>query len=341
MMKKLLYPAFAAFLAVALAACGGGQNQSASSNQQQTSGDAADAKKDDFPNKAINLIVSYAAGGGTDVGARILAPFVEKELGVPINVINKPGGGGWVGWTELATADPDGYTIGYINSPNLMTGYLDPKQNREHNLDSFALIANHIKDPGAIAIRVDEKRFTNINELVEFAKQNKVTATSTGVGSDDHLAALKLNDKFGTQFTSVHNGGAAEGLAAVMGGHVDVLFANVSEVAEQHQNNEIKVIAVMSEERSPYLSDVPSLAESGFAGVTSSAARGIAAPKGIDPQRLEILRAAFEKGIKNGEQIMKQEEASLQVDYMDGEEYLKMLKRDEQEIIGLRELLGW
>jgi tripartite-type tricarboxylate transporter receptor subunit TctC len=342
MMKKFLSLSLAVALTLTLSACGGGTQATSAGQTPASSGEAkTGANQEKYPNKPINLIIAYAAGGGTDVGARILMPYVEKELGVPINIINRPGGGGWIGWSELASAKPDGYTIGYINTPNFMTGYLDPKQKREHNLESFAPIANHITDPGAIAIRKDETRFTNIKELIEFAKTNELTATSTGVGSDDHYAALKLNKKFGTKFIPVHNSGSAESQTAVMGGHVDVLFANVGELYNLHHNKEIKIVAVMSQERSPFLPDVPTLKESGFEGVISGSARGIAAPKGVDPEKLEILRAALEKGIKNEEQIKKQGESGLQVDYIDKEEYKQLLKDDEKGVLELRDLLGW
>lgn len=338
-MKKMTGFTLAAMLTAALTACGaGGSNET---SQQGQSSAPAQESKEKWPDKPINLIVSFAAGGGTDAGARMLIPYVEKELGVPITIMNKPGAGGWVGWTELAHTKADGYTIGYINTPNLITGYIDPKQKRKENLDSFATIANHITDPGVIAIRTDEKRFTDAKSMIEFAKKNDVTATSNGIGSDDHLAILKLNKAAGTKLTAVQNKGAAESQAAVMGGHVDLLFVNVGEVFNLHKNGELKVIAVLSEERSPFLPDVPTLKESGVDGVTSGSSRGIAAPKGVDEEKLEILRAAFEKGIKNEEQIKKQSESGLQVDYKDKQDYIHSLKKGEQDVMGLKDVLGW
>ncbi|MGF9712993.1 tripartite tricarboxylate transporter substrate binding protein [Paenibacillus naphthalenovorans] len=336
--KKWIKLSLAVILTLALTSCGGGGSQPSS---VQGSSPVPEPQKEKWPDKPINLIIAYAAGGGTDVGARMLMPYVEKELGVPINIINKPGGGGWIGWTELANAKPDGYTIGYINTPNLMTGYLDPKQKRKENLKSFAPIANHVTDPGAIAIRRDESRFTDIKGLIEYARNNELTATSTGVGSDDHYAILKMNKALGTKFTAVHTKGAAESQTGVIGGHVDVLFANVGEVTSLHNSGEIKVVAVMAEKRSPFLSDIPTLEESGFSGIISGSARGIAAPKDIDPHKLEILRAALEKGIKNQEQIDKQGQSGLQVDYKDGKDYMDLLEKDEQDVLALRDLLGW
>lgn len=339
-MKKLLSVFMLLGLILLLAACSGGASGNSSDDNGGNGGSDSESAEG-FPDKPINVIVSYSAGGGTDTGARILIPYVEEELGVDMNIINKPGGGGWVGWTELANADPDGYTIGYINTPNLMTGYLDPKYNRDQSLDSFTPIANHVTDPGAIAIRPNDDRFSTIEELMEYAKENELTATSTGAGSDDHYASLKLNDKFGTKFKAVHNSGSADSRAAVLGGHVDVLFANVGELATLHKEGEVKIVAVMSKEKSPFLEDVPTLAESGYEDVYSWSARGLAAPAGIDEEKLEILRAAFEKGIKNEEQVEKMGEMGLQVDYLDGEEYDQLLKEDEEGVKALSDLMGW
>jgi tripartite-type tricarboxylate transporter receptor subunit TctC len=331
-MKKIMIFILILTLTLLAAAC-------SSSGNTSTSGGGNTA--DDFPNKPITLIVSYDAGGGTDSGARILMPYVEKELGVAINVVNKPGGSGWIGWGELARAKPDGYTIGYINSPNIITGYLDPKLNRKENLDSFTMIANHVKDPGVIAIRADEDRFTNIQELIEYAKKHKLTATTSGFGSNDHFAILGLNEEFGTQITPVHTKGAAEGSTKVMGGHVDIFVAKVGEAVKLHESKQIKAISVLTKERSPFLPNVPTLEESGFEGVSSWSSRGIAAPKGVDEEKIKIIRDALEKGIKNKEQAEKMADMGLQVDFKAGDEYMKVLKEDEKRVKDQKHLLGW
>ncbi|MDK2877418.1 MAG: hypothetical protein PWR06_134 [Thermoanaerobacteraceae bacterium] len=312
----------------------------ANSGGSGKSGESQEVKKDDYPNKPITVIVSFAAGGGTDVGARVLLPYVEKELGVPLNVVNKPGGGGWVGWTELVNANPDGYTIGYINTPNLMTGYLDPQYNRKENLESFALIANHVLDYGAICINPKETRFKDAKELFEYAKEHEVTCSTTGVNSDDHIAIMKFNKYFGTKFVPVHTTGAAEGKASVMGGHIDLYFANVGEVTVPHKNGELKAVAIMAPERSKFLPDVPTCEELGYK-VYSWSARGIAAPKGIEQAKLDKLVAAFEKAINNPEHIKKMNDMGLDVKFLKGDDYMKLLKDDEKGVLEVSDLLGW
>jgi len=307
----------------------------------EQSGTAPSGDSNTFPNQPINLIVSYSAGGGTDTSARILQPYLEKELGVTVNILNKPGGGGWVGWSELAHAKPDGYTMGYINSPNIVSGYLNPSAKRQENLDSFEFLGNQVSNPEIIAIRTDEQRFTDIKGLIEFAKNNELTATGTGVAGDDHVAALTLNKNFGTKFRAVQFEGTADSRTAVLGGHVDVLLASVDEVYTMHQNKELKVIGVMANERSKFLPDVPTLEESGFTGVVATSTRGLAVPKGVDPENVKILTEAIEKAIKNEEQIAKMEDMGIQIEYLNGEEYLNALKKDEESLKGVFDLLGW
>ncbi len=302
---------------------------------------SGEASGESYPNKAIKVIVSYSAGGSSDIGARTLMTYVEKELGVPVVVENKPGAGGWVGWEQLLGEEPDGYTIALINTPNLMTGYMDPAINRSQNLESFDLIANHITDPGVIAVNKDDDRFNSVEDVIEYAKSNPTTTTSTGVVGDDHIASLKLNNKFNTQFNAVHNGGAGESITAVLGGHVDVLFANVGDVTTLYNDKEIKVLAVMDDKRSELLPDVPTLAEEGYEGVVSWSSRGYAAPKGVDAEKLEVLRNAFEKAIKNVEQAKIMNETGLTVNYLNHAEYLEALKMEEEGIKEIKDLLNW
>ncbi|MFC0272365.1 tripartite tricarboxylate transporter substrate binding protein [Metabacillus herbersteinensis] len=294
-----------------------------------------------YPDGPIEVIVSYSAGGSSDIGARTLMQYVEKELGVPVVVVNKPGAGGWVGWEELLNSKTDGNTIALINTPNLMTGYMDPSVDRNESLDSFSLIANHITDPGVIAVRKDEERFNTVEELIEYAKENVLTTTSTGVVGDDHIASLKLNKNFGTKFNAVHNGGAGESVTAVLGGHVDVLLANVGDVTTLYNDKEIKVLGIMDETRSPLLPDVPTLEEKGFENAVSWSSRGYAAPKGVDEEKLKVLTDAFEKAIKNEEQIKTMEKAGLQVNYLNEKEYEEALINEENGIENIKELLNW
>ena len=112
---------------------------------------AAPASAQEYPTRPINLIVAFPAGGSTDIGARVLAGIAEKMIGQPIVVVNRGGAGGQVGWTELARAKPDGYTIGFLNLPATNTTILDPERQAIFNEGSFTPIANQVLDPGVRA----------------------------------------------------------------------------------------------------------------------------------------------------------------------------------------------
>jgi hypothetical protein len=138
-----------------------------------------------WPTKSITMLVPWSAGGGSDLCVRTLMPFVEKELGVRITVVNQTGANGWIAWTELAKSKPDGYTMSQLNIPAFYSGYLDPQQKRKENLDSFLPIANQISDWGTMVIKKGDPRFSSAKELIEYAKENELLAGDAGTGMEE------------------------------------------------------------------------------------------------------------------------------------------------------------
>lgn len=292
----------------------------------------------EFPEKDITLIVAYGAGGGTDVTARLLAADLEKTLGQPVTVENITGGGGWNGWGAIAAAKPDGYTIGYINIPNMYAGYLDPKVGRPETLDSFTPLMNHVTDYCIWAVKADSP-FQSVEDVIAAAKADPeaVSITAHGYGGDDHLAILRMEAMTGAKFNVVHNKSTADSKSQVLGGHVDVLGANVSEVASEAKSGELRVLGVMSPERSKFLPDVPTFKEQGFDQVWS-VSRGIAGPAGLPEDVQTALIAALEQTITSEAHKQKAEELSLAPEIIKGEEYKAFLKDTEQQI---QSLMGW
>lgn len=292
----------------------------------------------DFPNKPVTLIVPYGAGGGTDVTARLLAEPLEKALGQPVVVQNIEGGGGWTGWGTLANAPKDGYTIGYVNVPNVFAGYLDPQMNRKENIDSFIMIMNHVTDPGIIAVKADSK-FNTIQDVIDYAKANpnKLSVTAHGFGGDDYLGLKQIEQATGAQFNIVHNNSTAESKTQVLGGHVDVLVANVSEVTSMVANGEIKVLGVAYDKRSEFLPDVPTLQEQGIDAV-HFAARGMACPAGTPDEIVKVLTDALEEAVANPDYLQKYKELGLSLETKKGQEYTEFIKTWEAKI---KDLMGW
>ena len=291
-----------------------------------------------YPERGLTLIVPYGAGGGTDVTARLLARDLEAAMGKPVTVENRAGGGGWVGWGGLAAAAPDGYTLGYLNVPSMYAGYLDPRIGRKETLDSFTPLMNHVLDYNIWAVKADSP-FKAVKDVIKAAKKapEQVTVTAYGAGGDDHLAILSIQAETGVKLAVVHNRSTAEAKTQALGGHIQVLGANVSEVAEEVRAGQLRLLGVMAPTRSRFLPNAPTFKEQGFNQVWS-VSRGIAAPAGL-PKDVEAKLIGFlEKTLSSKEHQQKAEVLSLEPSVIGGEAYRKFLRDNEQST---KKLMGW
>ena len=286
----------------------------------------------------LTLIVAYGAGGGTDTTARLLAKDMETITGTKVTVRNVTGGGGWNGWGTIAAGKTDGHTIGYINIPNMYAGYLNPKIGRKENLDSFTPLMNHVTDYCIWAVKPDSP-YKTVSDVIAAAKKNpgSVSITAHGFGGDDHLAILRMEAVTGAKFKVVHNKSTATSKTQVLGGHVNVLAGNVSEVASQVKNGELRILGVMSPTRSQFLPDASTFKGQGFDQVWS-VSRGIAAPGGLPDSMAKKLTAMLEKTLNSDLHKANAAKLSLAPVVVKGAAYKKFLKNTEQEI---KKLMKW
>jgi tripartite-type tricarboxylate transporter receptor subunit TctC len=291
-----------------------------------------------FPERGLTLIVAYGAGGGTDTTARLLARDMETVIGQPVTVQNLTGGGGWTGWSTIAKADPDGYTIGYINVPNLYAGYLDPKIGRPESIASFTPLMNHVTDYCVWAVRPDSP-YRSVGDVIEAARARpgSISITAHGYGNDDHLAILSMQSATGTSFKVVHNRSTADSKSQVLGGHVDILGGNVSELVAQAESGELRVLGVMAPERSRFLADTPTFAEQGYEQ-TWSVSRGIVGPAGLPEEIAGQLIGFLEQTITSEAHTGKAASLALAPEVIKGSEYVDFLERTGQQI---KQLMGW
>lgn len=289
-----------------------------------------------FPDKGLDLIVAYGAGGGTDVTARQLANDLSKVIGQTVTVKNVTGGGGWNGWGSLAHAEPDGYTIGYINVPNLYAGFLNPETPRDENLSSFTPLMNHVTDYCVWAVKADSP-YKTLADVIEAAKKEPVSIAAHGFGGDDHLALMRMAKMTGANFNVVHNNSTAISLTQVLGGHVALVGANVSEVISQHDSGELRILGVMSPERSEFLPDVPTFKEQGFDQVWS-VSRGIAAPAGLPDDVKQTLISELKETLNSEEHKEAAKKLGLSLEIIEGDDYKKFLSDTEAEV---KTLMGW
>lgn len=279
----------------------------------------------DFPVKPIQLMVAFPPGGSTDIGARIVAAIAEKAIGQPIVVVNKGGAGGQVGWTELSRQKPDGYYIGFVNLPATNTTILDPERQAIFDIKSFTPIINQVLDPGVVWVRTDS-RFKTMQDIVDAAKKEpgKLTGATTGILSDDHLAIMMTEEAApGAFFRLVHLDGGAPMMKELLAGNIEVAFDNVGSIVKQVRSGQVRAIAVMDQERSKFLPDVPTTKEAGYPTVISSSTRGIAGPKNMDPKIVEKLASVFKAAMESPEHMSKMEDVGLAVKIWTGAAYQK------------------
>lgn len=249
-----------------------------------------------YPEQPINMIVAYAPGGGTDLVARAIVPYIEKYLGAGarILVLNRPGAGGEIGFAALSGAPPDGYTIGFVNTPGLLTVPIERKT--AFTWQSFDLLGNLVDDPGNFSVHA-ESPFKNLADLAAYAKANPnvVTVGTTGVGSDDHLAMLQFEKIAGVKMNHIPFKGAADVRTALAGKQIVVGAINVGEALQYAKGGSpMRNLGQMSSTRTVLAPDLPTFKEQGFDFVMASL-RGLAAPKGLPAAIRERLVKAVER----------------------------------------------
>ena len=246
-----------------------------------------------YPERPITLLVAYSAGGGTDLVARAIAPYVEKYLGggAKMVIVNRGGAGGEIGFAALAAAPPDGYTIGFVNTPPLMT--IPSERKAQFSALGFDLLGNIVDDPSNFAVHA-ESDLRDLKQLAAFAKANpgKVTVGTTGIGSDDHLAMLRFERIAGVQMTHIPFKGSADVRTALASRQIVVAAINVGEALQAIRGGlPMRNIGQFSPGRSSMAPDLPTGTEQGF-DFTLSSLRGMAAPKGLPAEvRERLVRA--------------------------------------------------
>jgi tripartite-type tricarboxylate transporter receptor subunit TctC len=284
---------------------------------------AGGAQEKTYPDKSryVNFIVAYPPGGGTDTTARVMTPLLEKEMGIPVIVVNKGGAGGQVGFTEIARSKPDGYTFGYLILPTVVTTYLDPDRKAVFSKKSFDLLAMQDSDPGVIAVKGDSP-YKTMKELMDAAKSKpgSIRACTSGIMSDDHIAAMMTQQVAGIKLAIVHFDGGGPSRTAVLGGHVEIYYGNASEIRSQVSGGVLRILSVLDKKRSRFYPDVKTAEEQGYP-IFSGVFRGVAMPVGAPKEVREYLIKTLKTVITSAEFTNRMEKILYDTLYMDPEHY--------------------
>ncbi len=295
-----------------------------------------------YPEQTIKMVVAYGAGGGTDIIARLMAQYISKHLGnnASVVVFNRPGAGGAIGFAELARAPADGYTIGFINTPNVLTIPIERKSN--FHWQDFDLLGNAVDDPGNFSVYMDSP-YKNLKELVAYAKANPgaVTYGTTGIGSDDHISALMLERAAGIKMTHVPFKGAAEVHNAVVSKQITVAAMNIGEALQYAKGGSaIRQLGQMSTTRTTLAPHVATFREQGY-DIVMASLRGIAAPKGLPSEVRERLVIAVQKAADDPEFQAKAAGFFAPLRYLPPAAYAAELKDAEIGFKQLWQVMPW
>jgi len=285
-----------------------------------------------YPEKNVEIIVTFSAGGSTDTMMRVIAVELEKRLGKRFIIVNKPGAGGEIGWTAVYTAKADGYTICNMNTPSILTKYIT-RPTCKFVLEDFTPIANIVTDPGVLTVSSNSS-FKTLEEYISYAKENPgaLTCSHEGIWGDDYIALKAIEREADVKLTEVQFDGDAPARVALLGGHIASRCGNASEAAPMVEAGKVRVLAVMSEERLPSIPDVPTFKEEGY-NIVSSSSRGIGAPKGISEEARNVLIDTLGEIVNDPEFIQKMKELKMNLNFITGEDYYKFLKSMEKNII--------
>jgi len=244
--------------------------------------------------RPILIIVPFPPGGGTDVNLRAMVPHFERLLpGARFVVMNRPGAGAEIGYTAAATAAPDGYTIGTVITPSLQT--ITIERQPRYRLEDFAFIGTIVADPSGFHVAPDSP-IRSVADLVARARGNPgaISVGTAGIGSDDHLLTIALEDAAGIRLNHIPFAGQAPTMTALIGSHIQIASMNMGESVALIREGRVRPLATAGATRFAMTPEVPSFREAGYTidtGVVRSLVVPVATPQPIQ-QRLAALIAA-------------------------------------------------
>lgn len=256
-----------------------------------------EAQPQAYPSRPIQLVVAAPAGGSSDALARMFAEDMGKLLGQPIVIDNKPGAGGVIAAEAVARAAPDGHTLMLSWIGNASNQALLAKPTVDINRD-FVHITQLVSGSNVLVVH-PSTGFKSLSDLLNYARSNpgKVNYASSGNGSSGHLAMEMLKQRAGVSMLHVPYRGGAPALNDLLAGQVQAMFLNQDGVLPYVKTGRLVPLAITSPERNPLLPELPTVAESGFAGFEATAWAGLSAPRGTPAPLIDVLYKAAAKAV--------------------------------------------
>jgi tripartite-type tricarboxylate transporter receptor subunit TctC len=293
-----------------------------------------------WPERPIQVMCPGPAGGGMDVYARAVIPFVAPRLGnANMVVINRPTASGQIAFESVALAEPDGYTIGVAQTPNLVT--LPIERQVRCQVKDLTFIANIVEDPGGLFVRADSP-LRDLAALVSAAraKPGQMAIGTAGIGTDDHLLILALQQATGTSFSHVPYSGTPPIINGVLAGDIAVGSFNVSEGIGLVRQGTLRLLGQGGAARWDGAAEVPTFRDQGV-DVVAGSVRGVIAPPGLPDALRDRFRTAFAEALADPAWIREAARLSLPLRVMSGEEQRRVFLEDDVKLRALWQRQPW
>lgn len=284
-----------------------------------------------FPTKPVLAVVPFSPGGGNDIVIRLVAKYMTPALGQSLVVENKPGAGGQIGWTALAKARPDGYTIGATSQPSMVLVKV-LRQNVPFDLNDFKYICNFQIDPLVWVVNKDSK-FKKASDVVEYTKKNpgKLNVAGDGPQSNVQLQHLVNSKALKMESNFVSYSGSGPALTALMGNQVDLALTTLSSAVSHIEAGRIVPLVMFYDDKIDGV-DIKSSKEVFKMDIPSAgtAMRGVAAPKNTKPEDIAVLEKAFEEVTKNPEFREQAKSLGLIIKFIGSKESGKLVEESKK-----------
>ena len=294
-----------------------------------------------YPTRPITFVVPWGAGGGTDAVSRMLATLMERDLGQPVNVVNRTGGSGVVGHGAIANGRPDGYTIGMVT---VEIGMMHHQGLTNLSGASFTPLALVNLDPAALQVRMDAP-YKNLKDLLDAVRANpgKLKASGSAQGGSWHLAlyGLLLEQKIDpASVPFVPSQSNAAGLLDLVAGGVDMVPGSLPEARALIEAGKVRSLGVMDDKRSELFPKVPTVKQAVGSNWVAGVWRGIAAPKGLPKDIQERLLASVKKAYDSKEFQDFMHSRGFGVAWMGPDQFAAFMAKDDTELGRLMKTVG-
>lgn len=294
--------------------------------QAETGTEVDKVEKVNYPVKQLTITCPPAAGGGTDLLYRAMAPKIQEYLGVPVIVVNKPGAGCAIGYAAGAKDKPDGSSVTAAVAELLSVPII---ADVDFTYESFDSIANVNSTYGALTVAADAP-YNTLEEFIAYAKDHpgEITMGNSGIGSNWHILAASFADEAGIDVVHVPFDGAGPAGVALAGGHVDAVPVSPQEVDVHVKSGKAKILATFSPERLPELPDLETAKELGYGDTVLTIFRGFVAPKGTPEDVKQMLDDAFQYALNSPEITKFMDEQNFAKHYLNADDFVGLMERE-------------